>query len=155
MNKNDYGAELEKKGAIGFVPYGNSMWPTLRNGRQSVIVSKKTGRLKKYDVAFYVRSNGAYVLHRVMEVTDYGYIICGDSQFEMERVKEEQVIGVMESFFRGKKCIECTDAGYIKRVVRWFKHKKIRKFRLGCFFLRVKIKNKFKKIFFKSNNGEE
>ena len=34
MNSNsDYKTELEKNGAIAFVPGGNSMWPTLKKSR--------------------------------------------------------------------------------------------------------------------------
>ncbi len=144
---NDYKLELEKNGVLGFVPGGNSMWPTLKNAGQSVVVLKKTERLKPMDVALYIRPQGNYVLHRVMQVTEDGYIMCGDSQYDLEPVKEEQVIGVMHSFFRGKKCIECTDPKYIKQVERWYGRKFIRKVRLKLFFLRVRVINKLKRIF--------
>ncbi len=38
-----YKTELDKNGAIAFVPSGNSMWPILKNKGQSVIVVKKDG----------------------------------------------------------------------------------------------------------------
>ena len=155
MNSNsDYKTELEKNGAIAFVPGGNSMWPTLKNRGQSVIVKKKSERLKKFDVALYQRYNGAFVLHRVIEPVKDGYIICGDSQFTLENVKEEQVFGVMEGFYRGKKYIVCTDKKYCKEVERWYKRKNWRKFRLKCFFFWQRVKNKLRRIFVKKR-GEE
>lgn len=145
-NFTDYRAEIEKNKVLGFVPGGNSMWPTLKNRGQSVIVLPKTEKLKKYDVALYRRDNGVYVLHRVMEPTSFGYIMCGDSQFTLEKVKEENVFGVMTSFYRGKRCIEVTDPDYIKEIERWYGNPKRRKRKLNCFFFRQKVKGKLKAI---------
>lgn len=152
---SNYKVELEKNGAIAFVPGGNSMWPTLKNRGQSVIVKKKSERLKKFDVALYQRYNGTFVLHRVIEPVKDGYIICGDSQFTLENVKEEQVFGVMEGFYRGKKYIACTDKKYCKEVSRWYKRKNWRKFRLKCFFFGQRVKNKLRRIFSKKRGEED
>lgn len=152
VSNSDYKSELDKHGVIAFVPGGNSMWPTLKNRGQSVVVKRKEDRLKKYDVALYVRDNGSFVLHRVMKVVDGGYVICGDSQFVYENVKEEQVFGVMEGFYQGKKYVECSDLKYRKKVENWFKRKKIRKIRLKFFFFFQRIKNKLKRIFGKKGN---
>ena len=38
---NDYIEKLNKNQVISFVPRGDSMWPTLKNKGQSVIVSAK------------------------------------------------------------------------------------------------------------------
>lgn len=147
--KTDYKVELEKNGILAFVPGGNSMWPTLKNRGQSVVVLSKTQKLKRYDVALYLRDNGAFVLHRVIEPTEWGYIICGDSQFTLEKVREEQVFGVMEGFYRGKKYIDCKDAKYNREVERWFRRKRIRKLRLKWFFFRQRAINKLKRIYVK------
>lgn len=152
----DYKTELDKSGEIAFVPRGNSMWPTLKNRGQSVVVAKKTERLKRFDVALYVRhgKEDSFVLHRVMEQTDGGYIICGDSQFTLERVPEDAVFGVMSGYYKGKKFIPVTDEKYIRRVEKWYKNKKTRKLRLKLFFLRVRIKNAIARIF-KGKRGEK
>lgn len=142
-----YRTELDKNGAIAFVPSGNSMWPILKNKGQSVVVVKKTGRLGRYDVALYERPGGVYVLHRVMKSEDDGYVICGDSQFSLERVKEDQVFGVMTGFYRGKKYVPCTDEKYKKKVENWYKRVKLRKLRLKFFYLRVRFKNLLGRIF--------
>ena len=66
----DYKEQLKNNNVIAIVPTGNSMWPTLKNRKQSVIIARKTQRLKPFDVALYLRENGTYVLHRVMKVND-------------------------------------------------------------------------------------
>ena len=148
--KSDYKNEIEKNGVIAFVPSGNSMWPMLKNRAQSVVVKRKTERLKPLDVAFYLRDNGAFVLHRVMQVIDGGYVMCGDSQFNTEKVKEENVFGVMEGFYQGEKYIEVTDPKYIKRVKSWYSHKFRRKLRLKIFYFSNRVKNKLSRIFKRS-----
>ena len=144
--KSDYKTELEKNGTLAFVPAGNSMWPTLKNRRQSVIVVKKIERLKPFDVAFYQRENGSFVLHRIMEVTPEGYLVCGDSQLSIEKVKEEQVFGVMIGFYRGKKYIDVSLSSHVKRIKRWYERKKWRKFRLRVFYFTQSVKRRLKKI---------
>lgn len=134
LRKDDYKNQLEKTGVIAFVPGGNSMWPTLKNRKQSVIVRKKEEKLKKWDVALYLRPNGSNVLHRVLEPTEFGYIICGDSQFVREKVNEEQVYGVMTGFYRGKKYIDVNDERYKKEVEKLFSDEKKRKRRVKRFF---------------------
>ena len=151
--KADYIEELIKNGVIAFVPSGNSMWPTLKNRKQSVIVKKKTERLKAMDVALYKRESGSCVLHRVMKVLPNGYIMCGDSQFALENVKEENVYGVMTAFYKGKRCIEVTDKDSIEYVKRLFANEKRRKFRVKMFYLRQNLmslpKRVLRKIFFR------
>ena len=145
-NYSDYKTELEKNGVIAFVPGGNSMWPTLKNRKQSVVVKTKTERLKRFDVALYLRPEGTFVLHRVMDKTDSGYIMCGDSQLTKESVKEENVFGVMIGFYRGEKYIEVTEPDYIKEVETWYGNEKRRKRVLKNFHFRQRVKNKLKRI---------
>lgn len=144
---SDYKTEIEKKGVIAFVPGGNSMWPTLKHRKQSVVVEKKVESLKPFDVAFYMRPNGTFVLHRVIEKIDGGYVICGDSQLTLEKVKEESVFGKMIGFYRGKRYIEVTDPAYVREVENFYRRKKLRRFRLKCFHFGQRVKNKLKRIF--------
>lgn len=143
----DYSEELEKNGAIAFVPSGISMWPTLKNRGQSVVVVKKTAKLSRYDVALYIRPGDKYVLHRVMSPTDEGYLMCGDSQSVYERVAEEQVIGVMEGFYRKNKYISVSDEKYKREIEKWYSHKKRRKFKLKIFYFVQRVKGKLSRVF--------
>ena len=148
-----YKAEVERLGVIAFGPNGVSMGPMLKNHGQSVVVEKKTSRLKKYDVAFYARESGACVLHRVMEVTDDGYVMCGDSQFTLEKVKEEQVFGVMTGFYQNDEFVPADDEKYLKKVEKFYKRKLLRKIRIKSFMLVWRVKSKLKRIFKKDKKN--
>ena len=146
-NKCSYQEQLQKNSQIAIVPKGNSMWPTLKNQGQSVIIGAKTQRLNEFDVALYVRGQNDFVLHRVLTVLPDGYLMCGDSQFYTEKVGEDQIFGVMLGFYRGKKFIDCQDVKQINKAKKWYKRKAYRKFRIKLFFLTLGIKNKLKRIF--------
>ena len=141
----DYKTLLEEREEITFVPSGNSMWPTFKDRGQTVVVKKKTARLKEFDVAFFEK-DGIFALHRVLKVTDNGYITCGDSQFKTESVEENAVLGVMKGFYKGERFIDASDETYCKKVRKWYKRGNLRKFRIKCFYFLLRVKNKFKKI---------
>ena len=147
LQENDYKEKLAENDVIAFVPGGNSMWPTLKNRGQSVIVKAKKERLKAFDVALYVRGQNTFILHRVIKVLEDGYLMCGDSQFVLEKVNEDQIFGVMIGFYRGKKYIDTNDDKYIKKIKKWYKKKTFRKIRIKFFFFRQKIQSKLKRIF--------
>ena len=142
----DYKSALTKAGAISIIPQGNSMWPTLKHKGQSVLIECKKGRLQPFDVALYLVEE-KYVLHRILKVTDTGYITCGDAMNILEKVPEENVIGKMVGFYRKKDFVSCTDEDYIKKVKNWYKRRKLRKTRLFFFHVRLRIKGIFRKIF--------
>ncbi len=141
---SQYKTELDSNNVIAFVPKGNSMWPTLKHNAQSVIIERKTERLSRLDVAFYLRADGSAVLHRVLEVKDDGYVMCGDSQLVLEPVKEEQVFGKMAGFYRKDKYIKATDEKYIKQVEKYYERKLLRKIRIKFFHLGLRVKSLFK-----------
>ncbi len=108
---------LEKNGVYVGPTVGVSMLPMLKNRRDSVIIVKKTERLKPLDVALYKRGSD-YVLHRVLEITDWGYIIRGDNCYANENVPEETVIGVLTEFYRKDKHVLCTNEKYLRYAKR-------------------------------------
>ncbi len=107
---------------------GVSMLPMLKNRRDTIVVTKKTERLQPLDVALYKRGD-LYVLHRVLQVTDTGYIIRGDNCYSDEIVPEKAVIGVLTEFFRKDKHIVCaTDKKYhhyVKRRLKTYKARRV------------------------------
>jgi len=153
--KNDYKKQLEKNSVIAFVPGGDSMWPTLKDRSQSVVIKKKTERLKKFDVALFMRDGVKYVLHRVIDVLPDGYVFLGDSQVNPEKVEEENVIGVMIGFNRGKKYIDVENEKYKKEVEKLFGNDKRRKRKVRMFYIRKGIKNRIKKLFGKPEKEEK
>lgn len=148
MEKNlDYKSQLLKHGEIAFVPKGNSMWPFLKNGKQSVVIVKKETPLSVFDVAFYKRDNGEFALHRIVSVLDGGYLMQGDSHLTVEPIKEENVFGVMAGFYKKDKFISSNDKAYKEKVEKWYSKKLRRKLRIKLFYFGVRVKNLFKRIF--------
>lgn len=110
---------------------GVSMLPMLKNRRDTVIIYPKTERLSPMDVALYKRGND-YVLHRVLSVTDTGYIIRGDNCYADEIVPEETVIGVLKEFYRKDKHVLCTDKKYLRYAKRRVKTYPARRIFVKC-----------------------
>lgn len=97
---------LEEGGTVNFNPRGNSMLPLLHNDGDRVVIKKPNTRLKKMDIALYRRSNGTFVLHRVVKVCNTGYYFCGDNQTDYEGiVPDDAIIGVVTSIIRNGKSI--------------------------------------------------
>ena len=80
---------------------GVSMKPMLRQGRDSVELAPLPERLKKYDLPVYQYPSGKYVMHRVIEVRDDGYVCMGDNTYSPEYIKPEWMIAVVSAFKRG------------------------------------------------------
>lgn len=91
---------LEQGKSVRIAPQGISMLPMLRQGRDTVLLSPLPKRLKKYDLPLYQRSNGQYVLHRVV-VAGETYTCMGDNQFLPEPgLQHDQMIALVTSFQR-------------------------------------------------------
>ena len=126
---------LEKDGTYVGLTEGISMRPMIVSGRDVVVIEKKTQRLKEMDVALYMRKDKDYVLHRVIKVIEKGYIIRGDNCYSDEKVKEEDVIGVLTQYFHKETPVDLTSKKYLRYVKRRVKNYKIRRF-----FVLTKVK---------------
>lgn len=102
---------LEKNGYFICTIVGVSMFPMLRNRKDSVVIKPVERKLEVYDVPLYRRGND-YVLHRIIDIKDNGYVIRGDNCLNNEFVLESQIVGVMDSFYRGKRLIKLDDPMY-------------------------------------------
>lgn len=113
--------KLNNGGKVTFTPRGTSMLPMLRDGEDVVILEKPKGRLNLFDVAFYKRDNGQYVLHRVYNFETGGcYVMCGDNQFALEHgIRNDQIIAVMTAFFRKGKSYTVQSLKYRFYVNLW------------------------------------
>lgn len=109
---------LEETGIFVGTTAGVSMYPMLRNRKDTVIISRYEGGLKKGDVPLYKRGK-QYVLHRVIEVREDCYVIIGDNCSEKEYVKEEQILGILTGFYRGEKQIDMNGRGYQAYIKLW------------------------------------
>ncbi len=111
---------IEKHGKMVITPVGTSMWPMLRNGKDTVYIVKPCGRLKKYDLPVYRRTDGKLVMHRVMEVHEDSYTMCGDHQTVFEPgITDGQIIAVVKGFFRKEKYVPADDRRYVRYYTFW------------------------------------
>lgn len=91
---------------------GVSMYPMIRDRRDTVIVTPCYGRLKKYDVPLYRRGD-KYVLHRIIRVLPDSYVIRGDNcQYAEHGITDADIIGVLSGFYRDGKQINLDGTAY-------------------------------------------
>lgn len=78
------------------------MYPLIRPNGDLIVIKKKNGPCKKYDIPLYVNKNGDHALHRVISVNSDGtYDILGDFLLNVEKnVSDDAVIGVLDSVIR-------------------------------------------------------
>lgn len=138
--------QLQKFKTIAFVPKGNSMYPFIKDRGNTVYISIKEKRLSPFDIGLFIRKNGTIVLHRVVEVLEDGYLFCGDSVLESEKVLENDVIGFLTAYEKGKKKVDFSSKDR-EKARKWYKKSGKRKLRLKLFFFNLRVKNKLKRIF--------
>lgn len=113
---------LEQQGVFISTTSGVSMYPMLRNRRDTIVIKPYCGRLKKYDVPLYRRGD-RYLLHRIIKVLPDGYVICGDNCVTKEYdITDNEILGVLTEFYRKDKKINMNGFGYKAyiRVMRFF-----------------------------------
>ena len=104
---------IESLGAYISAPSGNSMRPMLRGERDTVRIEAFEGRLRRYDVALYVRGDGKHVLHRVIRVRENDYVFCGDNcDYREYGITDGMIIGRLVGFWRDERYVSCDSRGY-------------------------------------------
>ena len=127
--------KLSSGGDVTFGPKGVSMLPLIRQGVDSVKISPVDGKLKKYDVPLYRRKNGQFVLHRVVDVNNDSYTMCGDNQCIREKgITHDMIIGIMTEIIKPEGIIKTTDKNYIN-----YCKKQVRKQHFNFFVLKFKV----------------
>lgn len=93
---------IESGKEVSLTITGNSMSPFLAHGRDQVLLSKSPEKLKKGDMVFYQRDNGAYVLHRICKVKKQEqYYLIGDGQIQIEGpLRRNQIFGIVTAVQR-------------------------------------------------------
>ena len=114
---------------VRYLPFrGVSMLPMLRQEIDSVELAPLPKRLKKYDLPVYQYPSGKYVMHRIVKVRKDHYICLGDNTYQYEKIRREQMLGIVSAFKRGDKRIE-TDAFSYRLYCRiWVAAFPVRKF---------------------------
>lgn len=134
---------LDNGGTFSLTITGSSMFPTILGGRDQVSIVKPSGPLKKYDLPFYRRTNGQFVLHRIVDVQEDGtYTCCGDHQWLLEPgIRHEQVIGVVTDYVRKGKAFRDDNKSYRRYVKFWVWFLKGRPFAFGAYKIYQKVKH--------------
>ena len=129
--------QLASGSHVCFSPQGVSMLPMLRQGIDTVVLSPLPARLKKYDLPLYQRTDGKYILHRIIKAGET-YTCMGDNQFIPEPgLDHSQMIAVVTSFTRNGREIAVTNPGYRLYCRFWHYSRPLRRFwRRGMNFLR-------------------
>lgn len=103
---------LKREGVYVSTTSGVSMYPMLRDRKDTIIVTPCKGRLKKHDVPLYRRGE-EYVLHRILKVLPDSYIIRGDNCLQTERgITDADLVGVLTGFYRGGKQVDLNGLPY-------------------------------------------
>ncbi|MCQ2467632.1 MAG: hypothetical protein MJ166_08955 [Clostridia bacterium] len=120
INKTTFEETLDKQGVLVYTNVGVSMRPLIRQGRDVMVIRKKgEGRLNRYDAVLFKRSNGQYILHRILKVCEKNYYIVGDNCASGEYVADSQILGVLDEIIRGERHIKVTDRMYKVYVHLW------------------------------------
>ncbi len=112
---------LEKDGVFVSTTVGKSMYPLLKNRRDTVIITATNGkRLKKYDIPLYRRGN-EYVLHRIVKVLDDSYVILGDNCERKEYgITDKQIIGYVTGIYRRERYVSPDGKRYRAYARFWY-----------------------------------
>lgn len=136
--------KLKSGGSVTFKPHGISMLPLIRQGVDSITIERPDKRPTVGDVIFYRRTNGQFVLHRIIGVDKAGYVLCGDNQWVKEHgITENQIIGVMTALLRDDEAVKMDNPQYI----RYVKTLGRRRLYLRTKFFAGKVKGKLKRMF--------
>lgn len=120
--------KLSSGAHVTIQPKGTSMLPLIHQGRDEVVLKKPNGRLKKFDIVFYKRASGQFVLHRIVKVRKNDYILCGDNQTEYEyNITDDMILAVVDELIIDGKTVSVTDCEYIKYVKKNFQDIKKRR----------------------------
>lgn len=87
--------------SVTFTPYGNSMCPMLREGRDRVELQAPLSPLQIGDVVLYRLEGGQFVLHRIVGSGERGWYVRGDNQKDADYpVSDAQIFARMTAFTR-------------------------------------------------------
>lgn len=119
--------KLNNGGTVQIPITGSSMLPLLVQGRDSVILAL-ADEVNVGDIIFYKRDDGHFVLHRIIDKDENGFILCGDNQWIKEYgITDRHIIGVVIEIILDGKAIKVDNEKYLKYCKNWYKLMPIRK----------------------------
>ncbi len=111
--------KIDNNGTVQLPITGTSMLPLLVWGRDTVELIKCENP-QKYDIIFYRRDDGHFVLHRIVRKNENGFILCGDNQVKKEYgITDKHIIAVVKSITRKGKTFSVDKFSYKLYVKLW------------------------------------
>ena len=130
---------------IRIKPQGYSMYPLFIPGRDEALIQQTNATdCRKNDVVLYRRDQSILVLHRICRITDEGFFMVGDNQWEIEGpLRSDQIIGKLVSFVHNGQEISVQNPFYRFLSSLWLLMLPIRPlcFHLTAFLRRIFRKN--------------
>lgn len=109
---------LDSGGEFQLYPRGSSMLPLIQEGRDWVRLIQKGNALHRNDIILYHRSDGSFVLHRIIKIRSDGYVLCGDNQVQLETgIQNDQIIALVKEIGRKGRPISNHSVGL--RLYEW------------------------------------
>ena len=103
---------IKTEGVFVSTTSGMSMYPMLRDRKDTIIIEPYEGRLEKFDVPLY-KYGSKYILHRIIKVRKDDYVIRGDNCDNKEYgITDKDILGVLTGFYRGEKKVDMNGFGY-------------------------------------------
>jgi hypothetical protein len=98
---------LDEQDEVSLTVTGNSMSPFLADKRDRVILTKHFSKIRRGMIMLYRRSNGQYVLHRVVKCKKDKVCFCGDNQTVVEAdLPTDCVIAKVVKVWRNGKLVQ-------------------------------------------------
>lgn len=112
---------------------GDSMYPFLRDGMDSVEFAEGDfNQLIRGDVVLIQRTDGCYIMHRIIRKDSACFFIVGDAQQWIEGpLYPDQFIAVVTAIWRKNKRIDCSSRWWRGLSELWLKLLPVRRFILG------------------------
>ena len=113
---------LNSGGEFLLSPKGTSMLPLIVQGKDRVVLKKyDTSEPKKHDIIFYRRTDGTFVLHRIVKKAKDGtFVLCGDNQLVLEKgIATEQIIGYVTAIHKEDQILSISSLRYRIYVHIW------------------------------------
>ncbi len=100
---------LSKENEVIVTVRGQSMSPLIVANRDQVILEKRNfNKLNKGEIILFKSKHGKYLLHRIHDISDLGYLTMGDGNVHFDGwVRPCNVVAVVRSIIRNGRELDC------------------------------------------------
>lgn len=132
---------IEQGNTVKIKISGFSMYPLVSSRRDSVLLGRAE-KLKIGDVTLFRRTDGSFILHRIVGEKNGAFYAMGDYETKKEYpVYRNQIVALAKGFYRKNKFIS-TDSTFFKVYSAvWRRTVFIRPFLLKCMHIAAKFVN--------------